>query len=626
MHPLRHFAGAAAAVCAAVLATPAIAATLVWSQPPTSTGAVVLSSWMDPEGTDSDSYAYESFTLASTTSITEVHWRGGYQFGVGYGMVSNFRISFYESIAGGSQPHCGNPQFPELDIDLQHSLTNSNAHETYVGTFGGVPTYDYWFTLPSAFVATGGVKYWIKLDASMPSLPYWGVSTATGGDGTHFAFTTGGARFFFGSGDMAISLYTAGTPLKTISASESPVGSGTITGAGPYGVGSTCSLVATANPGYIFQKWTENGTQVSTNPTYTFTVSVDRTLVANFLASYTVTTVADPFYGGTVSAGGTVAAGTPITVTATPASGFDFLGWFWYGSPMSDQLAYTFTPDMDYDLTAMFAPNARSAVFDFDTASPPLYQGQPIPFAQSVGPIQASFSSPQGMAFSTQSQNSTFWYLPLFSGLYLNDNDLNRNTLRIDFNVLAEHVSLTFATADFQQNETPTSLQLTAYANGVQVGQTTAHGVYGATTMPMGTITFDAPATPFNRIDLVLPYQPLGCTDFLVDNIVVTASPVSAADGPGAGAPHAPRLEAMRAHGGTRFAFTLPQAGDVRLALYDLAGRRVRELAAGPMAAGDHAITWDGRDARGLQVARGGYIARLEGEGVQLARSFTVTR
>ncbi len=622
MLPLRRWVLAACAVLP--LASPAFAVTQVWNQPPASTGAVVLSSWTDPEGSDSDMYAYESFTLASTTTITEVHWRGGYQYGTGYGMASNFLISFYESIAGGSQPHCGNPQFPESDIDLLHAYTGGNAHETYVGTFGGVPTYDYWFALPTAFVATGGVKWWIKIEASVPSLPYWGVSTATGGDGSHFNFSTGAARFYFSSGDEAISLYTSGAPVKTIAASASPAGSGTITGAGPYGQGSSCSLTATANPGFLFQNWTENGSQVSTANPYTFTVQNDRTLVAHFLAAYTVTTAADPYFGGTVSAGATVVAGQPVTVTATPATGFDFGGWLWYGTPMSDQLSYTFVPDQDYDLTAWFVPNARSAVFDFDTAWPSLYQGQSIPFDQTVGPITLSVSSPQGAAFSTQSQNSTFWNLPLFSGLYLYDNNLNRNTLAFDFNVMCEHVSLTFATADLQQNEVPTNMQLTAFAQSAQVGQTTAHATYGATTFPMGTITFDSPGAPFDRVELVLPYQVNGCTDFFVDNVVVTASPVSAAGDPAAA--HAPRLDAIRAHGATRFAFTLPRAGDVRFALYDLAGRRVRELAAGPMTAGDHAIRWDGRDAHGLLAARGAYIARLEANGTQLTRNFTVTR
>ena len=57
---------------------------------------------------------------------------------------------------------------------------------------------------------------------------------------------------------------------------------GTVTGSDYYTSGSTCTLTATAYDGYDFVNWTENGTEVSTNPTYSFTVSGARTLVANF--------------------------------------------------------------------------------------------------------------------------------------------------------------------------------------------------------------------------------------------------------------------------------------------------------------------------------------------------------
>jgi uncharacterized repeat protein (TIGR02543 family) len=41
-------------------------------------------------------------------------------------------------------------------------------------------------------------------------------------------------------------------------------------------------LTATPANGYAFVNWTENGNQVSTSATYSFTVSGNRTLVANF--------------------------------------------------------------------------------------------------------------------------------------------------------------------------------------------------------------------------------------------------------------------------------------------------------------------------------------------------------
>jgi uncharacterized repeat protein (TIGR02543 family) len=46
--------------------------------------------------------------------------------------------------------------------------------------------------------------------------------------------------------------------------------------------GETCTLVATANTGYAFIGWTEGGEEVSTEATYSFEVTGDRELVANF--------------------------------------------------------------------------------------------------------------------------------------------------------------------------------------------------------------------------------------------------------------------------------------------------------------------------------------------------------
>ena len=78
------------------------------------------------------------------------------------------------------------------------------------------------------------------------------------------------------------SFTTAPLPNCTVSVTCNPTEGGTITGGGTYEQGQSCTLTATANEGYTFTNWTENGSQVSTNATYTFTVNADRTLVANF--------------------------------------------------------------------------------------------------------------------------------------------------------------------------------------------------------------------------------------------------------------------------------------------------------------------------------------------------------
>lgn len=72
-------------------------------------------------------------------------------------------------------------------------------------------------------------------------------------------------------------------PIKTITATANPEYGGTITGAGHYSEGQTCTLTATPNMGYTFVNWTKNGEVVSFNPTYSFTVSNNAAYVANFV-------------------------------------------------------------------------------------------------------------------------------------------------------------------------------------------------------------------------------------------------------------------------------------------------------------------------------------------------------
>lgn len=103
------------------------------------------------------------------------------------------------------------------------------------------------------------------------------------------------------SGDVAYSLEGSSDSVVQINASVVPAGAGSIQGAGSYPVGSTVSLTAIPATGYGFVNWTEGPNTVSTSATYTFTASVDRTLVAHFTQAYIVTTSSSPQAGGTTS-------------------------------------------------------------------------------------------------------------------------------------------------------------------------------------------------------------------------------------------------------------------------------------------------------------------------------------
>jgi CRISPR/Cas system endoribonuclease Cas6 (RAMP superfamily) len=65
----------------------------------------------------------------------------------------------------------------------------------------------------------------------------------------------------------------------------------------------------------------------------------------------------------------------------------------------------------------------------------------------------------------------------------------------------------------------------------------------------------------------------------------------------------------------TTLTYTLPARTEVSVTVYDAAGRVVRELSRKVETAGEHAISWDGRDTAGATVSSGVYHIRVEAAG-----------
>ena len=140
-----------------------------------------------------------------------------------------------------------------------------------------------------------------------------------------------------------------------ITAEVDPDDSGTVTGAGGYNYGEECTLVAKANTGYDFVKWTKGGTTVSTDSKITFQVTASATYTAHFqIKSYTVSVMANPSEGGTVSGSGTFNYGELRTVHAEPAYGFAFSNWTDDGDVVSTEADYTFKVTSTRTLVANF--------------------------------------------------------------------------------------------------------------------------------------------------------------------------------------------------------------------------------------------------------------------------------
>ena len=152
------------------------------------------------------------------------------------------------------------------------------------------------------------------------------------------------------------------TTSYTITTKSSPTAGGTTTGDGTYASGSSATVTAIPAAGYDFESWLEGATVVSTNPSYTFTVSGKRTLNAKFkvaTVNYTITTKVNSAAGGTTTGGGSYASGSLATVKASPAAGYVFTSWKEGGVIVATTKKYSFTVTGNRTLKAFFAAQSR---------------------------------------------------------------------------------------------------------------------------------------------------------------------------------------------------------------------------------------------------------------------------
>ena len=122
----------------------------------------------------------------------------------------------------------------------------------------------------------------------------------------------------------------------TITVSADPTSGGSVTGGGTYTGGTTCTLTATANPGYTFSGWYEGSTRVSSNASYSFTVSSDRTITGKFVQSIVYYFRSSDTSLGTVDKDyimledyQDVEYGDEFRVQPTPRDNAQFVRWFY---------------------------------------------------------------------------------------------------------------------------------------------------------------------------------------------------------------------------------------------------------------------------------------------------------
>ena len=130
---------------------------------------------------------------------------------------------------------------------------------------------------------------------------------------------------------------------------------GWVEGTGVVDAGYSANLSAHALSGYTFEYWADDrGNVVSRDADYRFVPSGETKLFAVFSAKqFTVNVSAGEGYGSATGSG-TYAAGEVACVSAIPAAGAHFVGWFSGGACLSTDATYRFPVSADIDLEAVF--------------------------------------------------------------------------------------------------------------------------------------------------------------------------------------------------------------------------------------------------------------------------------
>ena len=189
-------------------------------------------------------------------------------------------------------------------------------------------------------------------------------------NGTYNYYVT--TNYYGGESDPSntVSITVDGSAVYNINISADPTEGGSVSGGGEFNYNQSCTINAQANPGYTFVNWTKNGTQVSTNASYTFNVTESASYVAHFqINSYTVSVSADPTSGGSVSGGGTFNYNQSCTLEASPNTGYTFVNWTKNGTQVSTNATYTFNVTESATYVAHFQINSYTVSVSADPTS-----------------------------------------------------------------------------------------------------------------------------------------------------------------------------------------------------------------------------------------------------------------
>ncbi|MCR5687478.1 MAG: hypothetical protein K6G58_05610 [Lachnospiraceae bacterium] len=147
----------------------------------------------------------------------------------------------------------------------------------------------------------------------------------------------------------------------TVTVTSNNPNGGDVVGGGRISYGGSTTISAKAYDGYVFTGWKEGDSIVSKDASVKLTnLTVDRKLTAMFHKTrHTLTVVAYPSEGGSVTGGGTYKINEGTTVKASASPGWTFQGWQVNGQYVSRSAEYYIDKiSQDYTITAIFLQNS----------------------------------------------------------------------------------------------------------------------------------------------------------------------------------------------------------------------------------------------------------------------------
>ena len=300
--------------------------------------------------------------LDPTTSYTATITTGAKDL-AGNALAANYVWSFTTGAAAIVTPPVVSLSDP-LDLATGVAL-NKQITATFSKTMDASTITTATFTLMqgSTFVA-GTVSYAGSKATYIPSSNLVSNTTYT-------ATITTGAKDLAGNALAANYVWSFKTSNSFIVAlSANPLLGGSVSGAGSFNSGTSVTVVANPNAGYTFVDWTENGVTASTNTSYQFTITGNRTLVANFSSvNFSIVLSSSPVAGGIASGNGSFNSGSSVTVTATANTGYKFVNWTESGLGVSTSANYQFTIISNRTLVANFIVGPGGLPIDLGSAA-----------------------------------------------------------------------------------------------------------------------------------------------------------------------------------------------------------------------------------------------------------------